>query len=100
MSLSLLEQETIILFNERESDAQIYTYNEKLKTRFAEYAAQYPDRISENKTDTSGALHCRLPKKDLRVLFRKPRSEKQIRASQESGRKLQERASLPMTAGS
>ena len=31
MSLTKIEQETIILFNEGEADAEVYTHNVKLK---------------------------------------------------------------------
>lgn len=36
---SLIEKETIILFNEAESEAEIYTYNQKLINRLKKHPA-------------------------------------------------------------
>lgn len=81
MSLSRLEQETIILFNEQESAVSIYTYNERIKAQISEYAHRNPEKMSKNFIDETGALHCELPKSDLRVLLKKPPSEKQRQAA-------------------
>jgi len=98
MKLTDLERETFILFNEREPAASIYTYNAKLQAQIAEYARQYPDKIGMTLTDTDGLLRCELPKSDLRILLRKPRSEKQLRASRENARKMRERLVSPKSA--
>ena len=41
--LTKIEKETIILFNEGESTASIYTYNVGLKKRLAAFSKKYPD---------------------------------------------------------
>ena len=41
--LTKIEKETIILFNEGESTARIYTYNAGLKKRLAAFSKKYPD---------------------------------------------------------
>lgn len=41
--LTKIEKETIILFNEGESTASIYTYNAGLKKRLAAFSKKYPD---------------------------------------------------------
>ena len=38
MSLTKIEQETIILFNEGEADAEVYTHNVKLKNKLTKMA--------------------------------------------------------------
>ena len=42
MQLTKYEKETIILFNESEDEASIYTYNAGLKTRLANFSRKYP----------------------------------------------------------
>lgn len=70
--LTKLEKETIILFNEDESDAEIYTFNGKLKRKLAERAIEYPElyRLSEDKR--YGSVTCTVPKFFLSVSFKKP----------------------------
>ena len=41
--LTKVEKETIILFNEGESVASIYTYNASLKKRLAAFSRKYPE---------------------------------------------------------
>ncbi len=84
MKLALAERETIILFNEADADASVYTYNERLKEQAAEHAAHNPVKAGQYFIDDTGALHYTLPKSDLRVLFKKPRTEKQRQAALEN----------------
>ena len=42
MKLSRYEQETIITFNEEETQADVYTHNVRWKKRLAELARSYP----------------------------------------------------------
>ena len=48
---SLIEKETIILFNEAESEAEIYTYNRKLINRLK----KHPAVAKLKRKDDSGA---------------------------------------------
>ena len=77
MGLSQVERETIILFNEGESDAEIYTFNEKLKRRLASAAAKHPEIYHLKSTDQHGAATYVFPKRWLTVLFREPSSNEQ-----------------------
>lgn len=43
MKLSKYERETIILFNEEEPDADVYTFNHELKKRLRYIAKHFPD---------------------------------------------------------
>ena len=45
MSLSKLERETIILFNEKEATAIVYTHNTKLTARLRRMAKKFPDKV-------------------------------------------------------
>ena len=44
--LTKIEKETIVLFNEGEDKANIYTHNAGLKKRLAAFAKKYPDLCS------------------------------------------------------
>ena len=44
--LTKIEKETIILFNEEESTASIYTYNAGLRKRLATFSKKHPDHES------------------------------------------------------
>ena len=46
MELSRLEQETIILFNEAEPTAEIYTHNKKLREKLERLSQKHPDKIT------------------------------------------------------
>ena len=48
--LTKYEKETIILFNEGEDTASIYTFNAGLKKRLAIFAKKYPDFCRQEKT--------------------------------------------------
>lgn len=45
MKLSKLEQESIILYNEEEPTASIYTHDPKLKRKLKRLAEKYPDKV-------------------------------------------------------
>ena len=88
MSLSKSERETIIRFDEQDYSAMIYTYNEKLKAQLAEYAARFPEKVRDRHTDDWGVFCCTIPKQDLRIFLKKPRSDKQIAAARKGGENL------------
>lgn len=54
--LTKIEKETIVLFNEGEDKANIYTHNAGLKKRLAAFAKKYPDL-------------CRLEKSMFKAVF-------------------------------
>lgn len=68
---SLIEKETIILFNEAESEAEIYTYNRKLINRLK----KHPAVAKLKRKDDSGAYTFVLPKKLLTISVREPPKE-------------------------
>lgn len=45
MKLSKLEQESIILYNEEEPTASIYTHDPKLIRKLKRLAEKYPDKV-------------------------------------------------------
>lgn len=54
--LTKIEKETIILFNEGESTASIYTYNAGLKKRLAAFSKKYPDLCQMEKPEHLGGV--------------------------------------------
>ena len=74
IKLTLLERETIILLNEREPEAEIYTYNKRLIKRLK----RYPTVVKLIREDDTGAYTFTLPKKHLSISVRKPLKEKEM----------------------
>ena len=73
MSLSKLERETIILFNEEEATATVYTHNQKLTAKLRRMAERFPDRVYPERREHPGAVSYIVPKSCVSV--REPYSE-------------------------
>lgn len=52
MALSLIEKETIILFNEKEQYADVYVHNVKLKRKLDELSKERPDEVRLVRSDS------------------------------------------------
>ena len=76
MKLLKIEQETILLYNEAESTADVYTHDAKLLKKLVSLAKKYPEQIV--KKDTQSYT---VPKGC--VLVREPYSEKRRAAARE-----------------
>ena len=63
--LTKIEKETIILFNEGESTARIYTYNAGLKKRLAAFSKKYPDLCQLEKPEHLGGVSYLIDKSRL-----------------------------------
>ena len=86
MKLSKLEQESIILYNEEESTASIYTHDPKLKRKLKRLAEKYPDKVYPDKVYPDKAVHAgavsyAVPKSCVSV--REPFSDERRRAASE-----------------
>lgn len=66
MSLSQIEQETIINFNEKEAQASIYTYNKTLIRKLQRLADQRSESV-EFVSEISGGYTFIVPKKWARI---------------------------------
>ncbi len=69
---SLIERETIILFNEAESEAEIYTYNQKLITMLK----KSPEIAKLKRSDDTGAYTFIVPKSKLKIRLKQKMPEK------------------------
>lgn len=66
MYLSNQERETIILFNEAEPDAQVYTCNGRIRRRLEELAEKGIEGVSFIKTDDYSVTYT-VPKKLVKI---------------------------------
>lgn len=76
MKLSNAEKGTIVLFNEEDANAEIYTHNPNLKKRFQKLSARCPELISMC-GKTGGGMVFTLPKRMLTIMARAPISERE-----------------------
>lgn len=67
MSLSKIEQETVVLFNEAEPTASIYTYNGALKRKLASLCDTRPSEAKQTQDDGRGGLTFEVPKRWVKV---------------------------------
>lgn len=81
MKLSPYEKETIILFNEAEDTASVYTHNAKLITKLRRLSEKYPNQIYPERPEAHGAVSYIVPKRSISV--REPYSEARRRTDSE-----------------
>lgn len=81
--VSQVEKETIILFNEQESEAEIYTYNRKLITKLK----NHPTVAILKQKDDTGAYAFIVPKQQISIVIRNPISEEHRKKLREHGKK-------------
>lgn len=79
--LSKYEKETIVLFNEAESEASIYTFNADLKRRLAEFSQKYPLLCRLESTTPEGSVTYVMDKSRLSIRLIPPYSEERRQAA-------------------
>lgn len=95
MKLSLLEQETVLLYNQAESAAEVYTHDPKLMKKLEKLeklAEKYPEQII--KKDANNFI---VPKRCVSV--REPYSEKRRKAASERARAAGYKPPLKSSSG-
>ena len=85
--LTKIEKETIVLFNEGEDKANIYTHNAGLKKRLAAFAKKYPDLCRLEKSNVQGGVSYELAKSRLSIRFLPPYSEERRQKASEYAKK-------------
>ncbi len=68
MKRSLAELQTIILFNESDRKACVYTHNEQLLRRLKAMHREHPEQVYVEKREHSGAVRYAVPKEWVTVL--------------------------------
>ena len=76
MKLTRFEQETVILYNQAEETAEVYTHNPTLTSKLLRLSEKYPDQIIRK-----DELHFIVPKRC--VLIREPYSEARRKVARE-----------------
>ena len=84
--LTKYEKETIILFNECEDAASIYTFNAGLKKRLAMFAKKYPTLCRQEKAHEQGGVSYVLDKSRLSIRLQPPMSEERRRKASENAK--------------
>ncbi len=90
MNLTLQERETVILFNEAEKTASVYTHNLKFLQKLKQLQQDRPDdcRIKRNDTESRAAEYI-VPKKWIKIKAPRQLSEEEkarLRKASESTR--------------
>lgn len=76
MKLSLYEQETVILYNQADAAAEVYTHDPKLMEKLTRLSRKHPDQVARK-----DAHNFTVPKRC--VCVREPYSEERRRAASE-----------------
>ena len=85
--LTKYEKETIILFNEGEDTANIYTYNAGLRKRLVAFSKKYPDLCRLEKNCEQGGVTYILDKSRLSIRLQPPYSEERRQKASEYAKK-------------
>ncbi len=88
MSISKIEQETVILFNEAEANASVYTYNGTLKRKLSGLCSTRPEEARQTKDDGRGGLTFEVPKRWVTVNAGPVYTEEQRQAMKERARAI------------
>ncbi len=67
MSLTNIERETIVVFNEGEQIAEIFTYNARIKRRLQELCPLHPADVRQIKDNGEGGVTYQCPKSWIRI---------------------------------
>ena len=86
MKLTKYEKETIILFNEAEDTASIYTYNAGLRKRLETFSKKHPDLCQLDKTYGQGGVSYMLDKSRLSIRLQPPYSEERRQKASENAK--------------
>ena len=87
MKLTKYEKETIVLFNEGEREASVYTHNADLKRRLSSFAEKYPDLCRLERSTSGGSVTYLLDKSRLSIRLLPPYSEERRKAASEYAKK-------------
>lgn len=79
MGLSPYEMETILLYNQAEATASVYTHDPKLIKKLRRLSEKYPDKIYPERKEHPGAVSYIVPKSCVSV--REPFSDERRKAA-------------------
>ncbi|MDD3230383.1 MAG: immunoglobulin [Oscillospiraceae bacterium] len=73
MKLSKFEQETIVLYNQEEATASVYTHDPKLISKLKRLSDKHPEKVFPERKEHKGAVSYIVPKSCVSV--REPYSD-------------------------
>lgn len=82
-----IEKETIVLFNEGEDTASIYTFNAGLRKRLAAFSKKYPALCRLEKSHEQGGVSYVLDKSRLSIRLQPPYSEERRKKASENAKR-------------
>ncbi|HRS64338.1 MAG TPA: immunoglobulin [Spirochaetia bacterium] len=85
MKLSKYEQETIILYNEEEPTANVYTHDPKLIDKLKRISKKCPGKVYPEQKEHPGAVSYTVPKSCVSI--REPYSDARRKADSERAKK-------------
>ena len=85
MKLTPAERETIILFDDAGSTANVYTHDHKLIEKLKHLHEKYPEQIFPDRKARAGAVSYTVPKRCISI--RSPNSEERRKADSERAKK-------------
>ena len=91
MTLTKVEQETIVLFNEAEATASVYTHNAALQRILLELCQSHPGQARRTEDNRHGGLTFEIPKKWVKIAPPRALSEAQKKVLEDMNRRNQER---------
>lgn len=84
--LTKKQKVTELYFNEKDSIAEIYTHNTKLKKRLLKYAAQFPELCQQTDNDEQGGLRFEIDKARVSIRLTAPYSEERKAKASETAK--------------
>lgn len=94
MKLSLYEQETIILYNQAEATAEVYSHDPRLLEKLRRLAEKYPDQIVKKDRQSQTFV---VPKRCVSV--REPYSAERRKAASERAKAAGYKPPVPNAGG-
>lgn len=88
MKLTNLERETIILFNEAEGTASVYTFTGRLQRELCDLCKQRPEEVKQIAYDDYGSKTYKLPKKWVKIRAPRVLSEAEKEAKRKAMQKM------------
>lgn len=84
--LTSKEKETVIIFNEYDKEAEVFTYNGRILRDLCKLAQERQDEVQCIKTNDEGASTYRIPKKWVKVRASRILTEEEKKRVAEMGR--------------
>lgn len=88
MNLSSYEKETIIVFNESDNDAEIFTHNGRMLRELEKLITDRPDDVQHVKDNDTGGSTYRVPKKWVKIRASRILTDEQKEKAAERMRQL------------